>query len=360
MKELQKILKAIDSLPIDEDAVLATVVDVKGSSYRLPGAKMLILENGKAIGTVSGGCLEADVLERAKQVLETGSPQIFTYDTTNNEDSVFSFNMGCQGVIRILLEAVKNNPFIEFLRKCFSSHPGVVSTVIVSNNGEKIGERLFFDQNGVSQNESEDDLIRTKAMSAFETRESSLQKYEFGEVFIEYISPPINIKIFGAGADAVPLAEIAKNLGWHVTVVDHRPTLANRERFENPDEIILARPEEINDNVDFGNDPVAIVMTHNYDHDKEILRVLIGKDLTYIGLLGPKVRTENILRELRESSVKMSETKLAQFYAPVGLDIGAQLPETIALSIIAEIQAVLTGRDGGFLKYREGSIYGRD
>ena len=360
MKELQEILKKLDMLKPEENAVLATVVDVKGSSYRLPGAKMLILKNGEACGTVSGGCLEADVLERSKKVLETGKPQIFVYDTKSNEDSVFGFNMGCRGIVRILLEPIQDNPFIDFVRKCFEGNLGVAATFIESNNGETIGERFFFEENREPSGDPKAELIRQHALEVLSTGISRLEEYDFGEVFIEYIAPPKQVMVFGCGADAVPLAEIAKSLGWHVTIIDHRTALANHERFQNVDEIIIARPEEIAARVSLSKKSVTVLMTHNYDHDKEILKALFESNVKYIGLLGPHVRTENILREFREEGVKVSDENLRNLHGPVGLDIGAELPETIALSIIAEIQSVVAGREGGFLRNRKGSIYGRE
>ncbi len=360
MKELQEILKKLDSLPPDENAVLATVVDVKGSSYRLPGAKMLILEDGSSCGTVSGGCLEADVLERAETVIESGEAQIYTYDTRTNDDSVFSFNMGCRGVIRILLEPIRNNPFVQFMRVCFEKERGLSATSIGSGEDGAVGDRVFFVGDGVGQNEFIDERICNHAVQALKAGSSRIEEYDFGEVFFDYIAPPVNLTIFGAGADAVPLAKIAKELGWYVTVVDHRPALANNERFEDPDKIVLAGPEEIGKKVYLNFDSIAVVMTHNYDHDKEIIRHLIKRNLKYLGLLGPKVRTESIFREFHEEGFEVSESEIGALYGPVGLDIGAELPETIALAIVAEIQSILAGRNGGFLKDRKGSIYGRD
>lgn len=359
MKELQEILKKIDSLTPEENAVLATVVDVKGSSYRLRGAKMLIFASGETFGTVSGGCLEADVMERAKLVLDAGEPQIFTYDTTTNKDSVFSFNMGCRGVIRILLETIKDNAFVEFLRDRFETGKGVAATLIDPSNGDKLGERYFFTKENIREDSFQDTAIRDHAIDVIASGVSRLEKFEAGEIFLEYLAPPVGLKLFGAGADAVPLASLAKNLGWHVTVIDHRESLANNERFEAPDKIILARPENISTEISIDNESIAVVMTHNYDHDKEILRQLFGSDARYIGLLGPKVRTENILRELKEAGVTILPDDLKRLHAPIGLDIGAHLPETIAIAILAEIQAVVAGRDGGFLKGRVGSIYDR-
>ncbi len=355
MKEIQEILKRIDSLSPKENAVLATVIDVKGSSYRLPGAKMLILQNGESFGTVSGGCLEADVMQRAETVMKTGETQIFTYDTTTNEDSVFGFNMGCRGVIRILLEPIRDNPYVDFLRDCFHGNPGVSATLLTQ---EKLGQRFFLSESRTL--EAKNEAIDATAKEVLARSVSQINEFDFGEVFFEYLSPPVKIKIFGAGADAVPLAEIAKDIGWHVTVVDHRQSLANETRFKNPDSIIISRPEDISKNLSLDHDSVAVVMTHNYDHDKIILEALFKSNLKYIGLLGPKIRTGNILRELREKGVEMSAKNLNALHAPVGLDTGAQMPETIALAILAEIQASLSHRKGGFLKDRKESIYGRD
>ncbi len=355
MREIQEILKRIAHLSADENAVLATVIDVKGSSYRLPGAKMLILESGESFGTVSGGCLEADVMERAKLVMETGETQLFTYDTTTNEDSVFSFNMGCRGVIRILLEPISENPYLDFLRDCFHGKPGVSVTLLTK---EKLEKRFFLSESQPLNEKNK--AIDSAAKEVLARGVSQMNEFDFGEVFFEYLSPPVNIKIFGAGADAVPLAEIAKNIGWHVTVIDHRQSLANKTRFKDPDSIVISRPEHVSKNIILDQDSVAVVMTHNYDHDKIILEALFQSDLKYIGLLGPKMRTENILRELREQGIKISAEALNVLHAPVGLDTGAQMPETIALSILAEIQTVLSHRKGGFLKDRNESIYGRD
>lgn len=367
MKEIQEILKKIESLQPNEKAILATVVDVQGSSYRLPGAKMLILENGDTFGTVSGGCLEADVLERAKQVLETGEPQVFVYDTTKDVDSVFSLNMGCRGVIRILLERVgsrMSNSAIHFFKsRKIVKFPAYLATLITSNGKYKIGTRADIDWTGPKSSEffdGEDEIIWRENKINWDSPKSFLKTFEFGEVFVEYVAPPTNILIFGAGSDAVPLADIAKSVGWHVTVVDHRKKFANEERFLTADEILISHPEQTSENIKVGESSVAVVMTHNYEHDKNILRVLLKSNAKYIGKLGPKRRSENMLREFQEEGLGFTEDELAKFYSPVGLDIGADTPEAIALSIVAEIQAVLSGRDGGFLRNRKGSIYGRD
>ncbi len=363
MKEIQEILKKIDSLQPDEKAILATVVDVQGSSYRLPGAKMLILKNGETFGTVSGGCLEADVLERAKQVLETGEPQVFVYDTTNDQDSIFSLNMGCRGVIRILLEVVGNKMWHLGIHHYKTSAEEFIATSISEDGKYPICTRASFDARGDGSTELEEEdyqFLQKEIYERWEDKSSFVETYEFGEFFIEYLSPPTELTIFGAGADTIPVTEFAKNLGWRVSIVDHREEVVTKERYPSADEIIISRPEDVAEKVIFGEDSVVVLMTHNYEHDKTILKSLLKSEAKYIGALGPKRRSENMLREFQEEGLELSEIELEKLYSPVGLDIGADTPETIAIAILAEIQAVLKDRKGGFLRNREGSIYGRN
>ena len=301
MKEITEILKTVASLADGEKAILATVIDVRGSGYRLPGARMLILASGQTVGTVSGGCLEADVLERAKKVLSADKAEIFTYDTTENEDSVFSLNMGCRGIIQILLEPL-----------------------------------------------GKDSVLVAEMRAAYERRVAS-----------ENIELPVAVLLFGAGADAVPFVRIASELGWQVTVHDHRPAFLTEERFPAAVKLVPQNAEDPLDKIASDNCTATVIMTHNYARDRFILPALLNSDVFYIGALGPKRRTEQLLEELAAEGKNFTADQLGRLYAPVGLDIGADTPETIALSILGEIQAVLKSRNGGCLRYREGSIYDR-
>lgn len=368
-KELLDIIEYLESAGSSR-TVLATVVDVKGSSYRLPGARMLITEkNGQTVGTVSGGCLERDVVERAKQVLKTGNAEVITYDTRGADDSVFSLNMGCKGVIRILLERPREE-FTDFLKhRRLSRQPGVIATLIsVRQENEKdenrIGARLLFDERGATFSDfttAADEILLAGCAAVSRQRESGLLTTAIGEVFLEYVGAPTSLIVFGAGADAVSLVSSAKNVGWRVTVVDHRPAFATQERFPAADEVILARPENLNEELlPVDENTAAVVMTHNYEHDREILKFLLGSKALYIGSLGPKHRAENILREIRcaenGSGGWLSPENTNRLHALVGLDIGGDTPELIAISIIAEIQSVIKKRAGGFLRDRKGSI----
>lgn len=361
MMELGQILERLASTPAS-DSVLATLVDVKGSGYRMAGARMLIEADGRSIGTVSGGCLEADLLERAKQVRSTGVPTIISYDLTKDERSVFGLGMGCQGVVRVLLEPARNNDALDFIRECFDRRKIGAITTLISNSGcTDLGlasrifsgngnRQTFAELNGLSTRVSSDAaavLLEKRSRSVvYEDERGAL------EFFHEVINPPTAIHIFGAGHDAIPLTRLAGYLGWMVTVIDHRPAYADATRFPEADDIIISRPESISDDVFTDANSVAVVMNHNYDSDLAILRRLIDSTARYIGVLGPKDRTRKLLDEL---GVEPNE----RLYAPVGLDIGATTPEAIALSIVAEIQTVLAGRTGGFLKDREAPIYDR-
>lgn len=261
---------------------------------------MLVLENGDACGTVSGGCLEADVLERAKRVLSSGHAETFTYDTTGDENSVFSMNMGCRGVITIRLEPVSaESPVIARLR------------------------------------------------AAYEDRTAS-----------DDVEVPLRLVIYGAGADAVPLARIADELGWSVCVTDHRPAFLAEGRFPSHTEIIPSTTDQVPE-IKSDARTAAVLMTHNYNRDRQLLPSIIEGEFFYIGLLGPKRRTEQMLGEIAAEGVVPPPETLAKIYAPIGLDIGADTPESIAVAIIAEIQSVFASREGGHLRNRAGSIYGR-
>jgi len=237
-KELRSIVERFDSIAErGERAVLATVIEVRGSSYRLPGARMLIDGEGNTHGTVSGGCLEADLLERARRVRDTDTPEVFVYDTSINDDSVFGLNMGCRGMVRILLEPAEKKLF-EFLHNRLSSRrSGVVATVVraeVESGAVRVGARLMFDERGfVASNLSPNvqEALIADCLASVEDKNSRLKVYEFGEVFVEYIAPPVPLIVFGAGHDAAPLIRLAKELGWHITLLDHRPVAATREEF---------------------------------------------------------------------------------------------------------------------------------
>ena len=308
MRERKQILELWQKLAErGESAVLATVVRTEGSSYRVPGARMLLAENGERVGSISGGCLEADVVKKAWWLTSKG-PVLRKYDTTaEGEISTGGYGLGCNGVIYVWLERVTPDT------------PSVLP------------------------------VLKTVA----QTRRPATIAHNLGnsEVFIEKLTPPIRLLIFGAGDDAVPLAEVGNYVGWQVAVLDGRAHYARAEKFPFADEVIL-RPA--------GSSPpaidewtVAAVMTHSYSQDLDVLRSLIDKPLRYLGVLGPRKRTEQLLAELGMSADSLPE----MLHTPMGLDLGGDGPEQVALAVLAEIQSVLGGRTGLSLRSRNAPIH---
>lgn len=372
MREIREILGQVEGLAAGERAVLATVVDLKGSGYRLPGARMLIKANGDAFGTVSGGCLEADVMERAKRVLTSGRAEVFTYDTTGDENSVFSLNMGCRGVMRVLLEAVDGQaPIIAALRNVWATRKTMASAVLIGSedNSLGIGTRSFLVSPSAEDFQDPgslcvpfpslcEDLITVSGSAS----PHEIIRYEgttgLSEFVFESIRPPVKIDILGGGADAVPLADAAWSLGWQVEVCDHRAAFLTRERFANADVLNLVERDAI-PNISADELTAVVLMNHNYDRDKAILPAALRSGAFYVGALGPKKRTNQILDELKDAGETFEIEQLARLRSPAGLDIGGDTPETIAVSIIAEIQSVLKKRMGGPLRDRMAPIYDR-
>jgi xanthine dehydrogenase accessory factor len=374
MKEINSIIRAfLNNQEKKEKLFLATVVNVQGSTYRQPGARMLITSSGKIVGTISGGCLENDVVEHTR-LMTDDQTKVITYDTNAEEDITWGFGLGCNGVVDILIERIyHDDPFnpLAFINQCLSDRkPGIIASVfnVSGNINISLGAHLTVNSDGlVNSNISEpviNNALKKDAVLALQSQSSSFHKYQFlsGEVnvFIEFIQPLPSLMIFGAGRDAVPVAEFAKALGWQVSIFDCRGLEVTKERFTMADEIILTRREILCQQLSINDYSVAVVMTHNYFDDLEVLKVLLPSDIKYLGCLGSRQRITKLLADVQEVIGEFKPEQLTKFYAPVGLDIGADTPESIALSMVAEIQAILKNRDGGFLKYRKESINQRN
>jgi xanthine dehydrogenase accessory factor len=330
MKELSAIVAALHE-PAAFPAVLATLVSVAGSSYRRPGARLLLAADGRRIGSISGGCLEDDVLARAKRVLATGVPESVVYDTTSENDLIWGVGLGCHGVVRVLLERITSCPdWARALRENFSSRKTTVLSVRHAGAPPAgWGTRLGADAGPASS----------------------------PEVFVQAIAPPAALVVFGAGDDAQPLVRLAKELGWHVTVADPRPALVTAARFPLA-EVRLAGPaDQLVAQAAPAAGALAVVMTHHYVHDVPLLGALLQLPLAYLGLLGPKKRAERILADLAASGQTVTSEQRLRLHAPVGLDLGADSPEQVALAIVAEMQAVLGRRDARPLRDRVRPIH---
>ncbi len=386
MNELQAIVDAYaETRARGERAALATIVSVVGSAYRRSGARMLITESAHTVGTISGGCLERDVIERAAEVMDYGAPRIIEYDTRGNEDIVWGLGLGCNGVVRILLESLHEESdgarALEFIAGCLRARQtGIIATVIgatetsITNSDEasehRIGARLLLVEEqhiinqSLTEDETEDEFIpclREDAGAVLTGGRSSVRAYETGagqiEIFFDLIEPPRSLFVFGAEQDALPVVRLARALGWRLTIVDTRARSRTSERFYEANEVVLCRAEDAASRISLAQDAAAIVMTHNYLDDIELLRCLLPSQISYLGILGPKQRTAKLLEELSAEGVRLTDAQLARLHSPIGMDIGAETPEEIALSIIAEVKAAFANRSGGFLRNRNAPIH---
>ena len=381
MKDLQTILgraRVLDEAGVPY--VLATVVQTSGSVYRGPGTRMLIEADLQSLGTISGGCLEGDVRENAQAVLADGQPRLLHYDATAEDDILWGTGLGCSGTVDVLLERLPDGPlhYPTFLHGCaLENRHGVLVTVFATEGETNAapGQHLILDERENARADIADLELREIALNAAagilatldDTRLPIARGYTRhcelthgkAALLIEPLLPPIALYVFGAGYDAVPLARLADELGWRVTVADHRPAYARAERFPWARQVLLAQPGHLPDDLQFDNRSCAVIMSHNYLQDQALLRDLLDAPLTYLGVLGPHQRTQRLLADLKKEGIAPSDEQAARLFSPVGLDIGAETAEEIALSILSEIQAALTGRQGGSLRNHPGPNHDR-
>lgn len=371
MTDLENILPLWHELEAaGAEYVLATVVDVEGPSYRKPGARMLIARDGRRAGTVSGGCLEAEVAKRAWWLTESG-PVVGRYSTLA-DDGDMPYGSGCGGVVFVLLERhATAAPLLRALEAAFHARvPLAIATVL---DGAEIGRRSFAGLTIAHHSESSEphpDLESTlcnMCTQALERMQSIDQRVTIDNgttrVWVDYRAPRPGLWVFGAGDDARPIVQLARHLGWFVAVADGRSHLATRDRFPAADSVMTLPIAEMlapNRSVlaDLKPTDAAVLVTHSFDQDSRILASLFERESlpAYVGVLGPQRRTREVLAEAarllgREDSPEHVEEWLAQLHAPTGLDIGAETPAAIALSIMAEIQQALN--NGSALPLRQ-------
>lgn len=330
--EIDAILATLARAP-EQTAALATLVAVDGSSYRRPGARLLMLSDGTRIGSISGGCLEEDIQLRARQVLESGKSEIAIYDTTNENDLVWGVGLGCSGIVQIFIEQIPPN------------RPAWIS-ILAENRKANRATALAV-------------AYRENALGIFGTHLSETPAPNpLPGIFRETIAALPRLVLFGAGDDAQPVVRLAKETGWRVTVVDSRAAYATPLRFPRADSVVVAAAEECATRLALDDQTHVVVMTHRFAEDVKLLAMLLARPLAYLGVLGPRKRTDRVLTQLAgEGFVPRTET-LERLCAPVGLDLGATTPETIALSILAELQCSLTGRTPIHLRDRVAPIHG--
>ena len=373
MKELKDIVNAFDKADkIGLQTALATVVHVEGSSYRRAGARMLITEDGQLTGAISGGCLEGDALRKARLVMAQNKPMLVTYDTTDDDDAKLGVGLGCNGIIHILIEPIfankQDNPINLFKLFLSKREPVVLITLFTMNNKQAAqpGTCLLLNKDELIVGKFPDDEIKdallTDAKNVLVNGNSVTKTYLYGDkftCFIELMQPTVSLIIFGAGNDALPLVQIAATLGWLIYIVDGRSNYAIPERFPLAEKIIISKPENVLPQIIIDERTVIMLMTHNYNYDQCVLKQLLPLSISYIGILGPKKRLQRMLDEFADEGVKITSEQLESVFGPAGLDIGSENADEIALSIIAEMQAVLKKRAGTSLRYKT-NIHNRE
>ena len=310
MRELQDILRLVrDS---KGPLALATLVRVEGASYRRPGARLLMDREGPLRGSLSGGCLEGDVFARALEVLAEGRPRMMQYDLRGDADLVWGSGSGCEGILDILIEPIVGFPeWMGWIETAWASRTSL--TLRTDLSPEKLGMRSLPSYPGAS-----------------------------APGFLETLSPPTALWILGASDDSQPLVRMAKELGWFVGVLDHRPAFARPERFPEADTVLAGSPGKLLPTLPLDARSAVVLMTHHFAKDQEALALLLPSAAGYLGLMGSRARGAKLLAELAGEGLVADQ----RLHTPVGLDLGADTPESIALAVLAEIQAALTGRSG--------------
>lgn len=354
------------------ELVLATVVNVRGSAYRGIGARMLVTSDGQWVGSVSGGCLEADVRRQARWVMQTRMPKRVVYQSRAQGDGQDEFALGCEGIIEVLIEPVApQDPQMQFLETCLAERSeALIATLFASEEPQELalGARLFW-RPGVRPSFAKVESPELRAALAAEApdvwarRKPAVRTFDIDgravSACFEIVRPPQALWIFGGGYDAIALVDLAVRVGFRVTVVDPRPGYATRNRFPRAGDLLPSEARVAIERLDAPRACAAVIMNHNYALDLAALRAALPKSLGYLGLLGPKTRAERLLADASADGFHPADGQLAGLFAPVGLDLGAETPEEVALAILAEVKVIFSGRKGDSLRDRNGSIHAR-
>ena len=340
----------------DEALVLGTVIATEGSTYRKPGAMMLIAADSNYHGLISGGCLEADLASHAKQVFADGKIRKVCYDMSHGDDFAWGLGLGCDGIIHLMLQRLNGNTgfgFLETLDQAWKAKSSGLLSLVTSSSDPGFSAGQFALQCGAEFSTGEPELMKSMHSpegSLFSSGHDMSRRYwqdaidtRHGkvDVLLIPIMPPPAILICGAGHDALPVARLAVEMGWNCTIVDHRSGFARADRFPTPCDVRVMQADELSAVIDLDRIDAAVLMTHHLGHDRVYLSQVVDAAVSYIGLLGPRARRDRLLDEIGTTGVHV--------HGPAGLDIGAEMPESIALSIIAEIHAFLNRRDGSML-----------
>jgi xanthine dehydrogenase accessory factor len=365
MNETQEVLRSLSELSRQgRPAALATIFEVKGSTYRRPGARLLVSDDGELVGNLSGGCLEGEVEEVAREVMKSGEPRVVHYDLTADDEVVWGWGLGCNGAIGVFIEPAANAYGIaDALRTAVDrEQPVALATVLESaTDGIASGARLLVTEDEVEGSlgsDRADEVVRDSARAALSSGRSLTDRVEGLRVFFEVIDPPLRLVVCGAGHDAIPLVRVGAGLGWRVVVVDDRAPMLSPERFPGAASFVQCQPWEVTEAAAIDGRTYVVVMSHNFLRDKDYLRSLLTSPAAYVGMLGPKARLQRLLDDLRADDVEIP-ADLERIHGPAGLDLGGEGPDEIAAAIVGEVLAVSRDRGGGFLRERSGPIHER-
>ncbi len=332
---------------------------------------MVVRIDGSTVGIVSGGCLETDLAEQARKVHETGNAKVVTYDTRADDDAAWGLGLGCNGLIDVLLEPLTSTQaraVAGLLSKALHKDTqSILATVIgigeFGNGSPAVGAHALLTRDAVKTigNWGDGSILERAKKCTDEAlaagRRGLIAEFENVQVAFEIITPTVPLVICGSGPDAVPLVRFASQLGWDVTVVDHRPVAhAPVDRFPEAIVVECADSLKLKESVALTPHTAAVVMSHHYARDLEYVRSLLDAGIAYIGILGPQARTERMFAEIASQNAGSTPSRQSVF-GPIGLDVGGDGPDAIALSIIAEISAVTSGRKGGHLRDRNAPLH---
>jgi xanthine dehydrogenase accessory factor len=369
VSELQDVLRAIEEGQARGDQLaLATVVGVSGSTYRREGARLLVPANGKPVGTISGGCLEGDVRVAAVEVMSEGLPRLLHFDLTAEDEAVWGWGLGCNGVVDVFVEPAEGAmETAGAIRRAVEEQRHLVTLTVVEadeSSGTKPGTRILVHPDGTAEgsfgSDALDDRGRDEALRALaEERSAMVQLADGVRVFVEVLVPPLRLLVCGAGHDAIPLVRFAASLGWRVEVIDDREAFLKPHRFPGVTRFVKTEPIDAAAEAGVDERTYVVVMSHNFLRDKDYLRSFLGSPASYIGMLGPNARLERLLAELRREGFEPRPEDLSIVHGPAGLDLGGDGPEEVAWAIVGEVMALRNGRAGGSLRDRRGPIHER-
>jgi xanthine/CO dehydrogenase XdhC/CoxF family maturation factor len=332
---------------------------------------MVVRTDGSTVGLVSGGCLESDLAEHARRVYATGRAEVVRYDTRDDDDAPWGLGLGCNGVIDVLLEPLSPSPARDIAalldHALGGEAPSVVATVIRVTGSEPglptvgshalLGDATIRSIGDWGNASTLTDAAQHMSEALAAGRRGFVSEVGAVEVAFEVVMPAVRLLVCGTGPDAAPVARFASQLGWDVTVVDHRAlTNAHAARFPGARVVECAEALRLADVVSLNPRTTAVVMSHNFPRDRDYVQALLASDVAYLGVLGPRARTERMLAELTAANASPPAVS-ERFFAPVGMDIGGEGPDAIALAIISQVSAVASGRAGGHLRDRRAPLH---